>query len=162
MPSTLFEAKALEKMYIDLLDKYGIKVQSHVSRFTETLLERNADLEKRNVGKEVLIFIKKTADAYFKEFADEPSLFFKTVRDVVIPLRKAMESVNNKYEGCFSNDCQMKSVPTELLSLVRLLIDGLNMDNDHFSQATLTISQLLVSNFKKKEYWTGIASKKPL
>ena len=50
----------------------------------------------------------------------------------------------------------MKSVPIELLSLVNLLIDGLYMDNDHFSQATLTISQLLVSNFKKKS--TGLES----
>ena len=37
-----------------------------------------------------------------------------------------------------------------LLELISLLVDGVSVDNMKYSQATLLISQLIVSNFRKK------------
>ena len=67
----------------------------------------------------------------------------------MIPLRKVISEIENNFDGSFPEHCQTKSVPIELISFIRLLVDGLNVDNDHFSQASLTISQLIVANFKQ-------------
>ena len=67
-----------------------------------------------------------------------------------MPLRKPMNFSENKFDGTFMEDCQVMSVPTELLTLVSLLIDGPIIDGSIFSQSSLTFSQLILSNFKQK------------
>ena len=148
-PGTVFEVKVLEEMYMDLLRYHCVKYQSHVTRFAEILLEKNSELEKRNVGRKVVIYFKRTADVLFKEVISEPSSFLRSLRDVVIPLRNAMSAVENTFDGNFPQSCQRQAVPIELLTLISLIIDGLNIDNTQFSQASLTISQLILANFKQ-------------
>ena len=45
-------------------------------------------------------------------------------------------------------DPQQSSVPMEILSLVSTIIDGVNVENEVFSQPALTISQLIHYNFR--------------
>ena len=55
----------------------------------------------------------------------------------------------NKLNETFIENCQVTSVPIELLTLVSLLIDGSNIDISNFRQPFLTVSQLILTNFKQ-------------
>ena len=38
-----------------------------------------------------------------------------------------MEDTNNDFDGSFENDCQRKSIPIQLLTVISMLIDGVGM-----------------------------------
>ena len=60
-----------------------------------------------------------------------------------------MTSAKNEFSGNISSDCQQQSVPTELITLVNMLLEGSNVT--HFSnQNVLTCAQLLLYNFKPR------------
>ena len=60
-----------------------------------------------------------------------------------------MKSIKNEFTGNISSDCQQQSVPTELITLVNMLLEGSNVT--HFSnQNVLTCAQLLLYNFKPR------------
>ena len=60
-----------------------------------------------------------------------------------------MKSVKNDFTGNISSDCQQQSVPTELITLVNMLLEGSNVT--HFTnQNVLTCAQLLLYNFKPR------------
>ena len=56
-----------------------------------------------------------------------------------------------KFDGKFESGCQKESVPSTLKTLVSMLLNGANLkDQDSIdSQASLTISQSILFNFKK-------------
>ena len=56
----------------------------------------------------------------------------------------------NKFDGSFDEGCQNTSVPAELLTFMSILIVGPQVDNTYYSQPALTVSQLILSNFKQK------------
>ena len=149
-PSTVFELKDLERMYIDLLQCHDIIVSSHVSCFSELLIARHQELEKQNIGKKIVVYFKGTADAFLSDALSAPSSFLRSMHELVMPLRKILSSKLNKFIGSFEEDCQAKSVPIELLTLISMLIDGPFIHNRNFSQPALTISQLFLTNFRNK------------
>ena len=57
-PRTIFNAKSLETMYINLLKCHGIQAASHVTRFAEKLLLQIEDLEKKTVGRTISLYFK--------------------------------------------------------------------------------------------------------
>ena len=60
-----------------------------------------------------------------------------------------MKSVKNEFTGNISSDCQQHSVPTDLITLVNMLLEGSNVT--HFTnQNVLTCEQLLLYNFEPK------------
>ena len=61
-----------------------------------------------------------------------------------------MSTVQNRFEGTFSDDSQQNSIPIRLLSLCSMLIDGFNPKDTGFSQPALTVSQLIMHEYKKK------------
>ena len=73
----------------------------------------------------------------------------QSMLDVVCMLRKEMSSIQNKFSGNFLSDCQLKAVPTQLITLISMLIDGCGIENKEFSQESITISQLIQTNFHK-------------
>ena len=60
-----------------------------------------------------------------------------------------MSTVQNWFEGTFS-DSQQNSIPIRLLSLCSMLIDGFNPRDKGFSQPALTVSQLIMHEYRKK------------
>ena len=68
---------------------------------------------------------------------------------IAVPLRNVMEDTKSDFEGSFENDCKLKSVPIQL-HCYYILIDGVGTRNEGFSQQSLTIAQLIQSNFKKR------------
>ena len=63
-----------------------------------------------------------------------------------------LEHKGFSFAGSFPLECQEKSIPTSLKSLVSMIINGLNLkDQNHCeSQACLTVCQTIIFNIKKR------------
>jgi len=68
-------------------------------------------------------------------------------------LRRKLKLHENSFDGKFYQNCQENSVPTSLLIFESLLLEGqiCSYDDNSFSQATLTVSQMTMFNFKRLE-----------
>ena len=153
-PGTIYIAKELELMYITLFKFHDVNVNSHVSRFADSLVEAAPGLRNRTVNKKVTVFFESTIDMLLKDHIDiisEPNEFARSIKDVVIPIRNSMKMIHNKFDGTFAVECQKDSVPIQLLVLISMLVDGTGIDNQGFSQETMTISQLVMYNFRNKQ-----------
>ena len=62
-----------------------------------------------------------------------------------------MKIVKNEFDGSSKNECQKDYVPIELLVLMSMLIDGVSIENQDFSQGTFTMSQLVMYNFGNRK-----------
>ena len=136
-------------MYIDLSQGNGITVKSHVSRFAEKLKSNIHGLETRNIGKKLAVYLTTTANILISAKIMTTSEIGQSMLDVVCMLRKEMNSIQKKFSGKFLSDCQLKAVPTKLITLISMLIDGCGIENKEFSQEATTISQLIQTNFHK-------------
>ena len=139
-------AKDLEKTYLEILSEHGIQYECHTSWFASLLVSNNDDLEKCNIGSKITICFTACADTIFKDMMD-PGTIIRSTRDIVRPLRKLMAEKKNSFNGTFDIDCQLKLIPIQLLTLVNMLIDGPACTT--VSQASLSIAQLIFSNFKQ-------------
>ena len=123
----------------------------NTSRLKERLVFQIPDLQAYKRGRDV--YLAFSADVGFalhkahKEDCDEEAMHLAKTAAIV---RKDM--LVNKYSflGSFEPNCQAKSVPASLLSLVQMILYGPNIDEQACSsgkvQAALTISQLLQYN----------------
>ena len=119
----------LEIKYNDLLTVYGVHYESHVTRFADNIVSQVPGLEKRTVENKAIIL-------------------FRSCEALIIPLREAMKNICNKFEMKFTKNSQRSSVPIELLTLVSMLIDGMDITDELFSQSALTCTQQIMFNFK--------------
>ena len=150
-PGTIFYVKQLEEIYISLLKCHNIDSTSHVTRFSDSLLQAIPDLKKSTVSNKLTVCFKGTINMLLKHHVKVPDDFTRSIRDVVVPIRNSMKIVKNKFDGSFKNECQKDSVPIELLVLISMLVDGVGIENQGFSQETLTISQLVMYNFSNRK-----------
>ena len=58
-----------------------------------------------------------------------------------------MKPVKNEFTGNISSDCQQQFVPTELITLVNMFLEGSNV-TQFTNLNVLTCAQLLLYNFK--------------
>ena len=66
-------------------------------------------------------------------------------------LRNELSNTNDSCNGSFTSNCQDKSIPRKLVTLVSLIIEGCGVENTEYSQQALTIAQLTQTNFHKRE-----------
>ena len=147
-PGTLFQVKSLEEKYIKLLKCHDIPCESHVTRFADILLSQVDGLEKKIINNKVMVYFTTCVDNLLYDHAMHPNTYLKSLRDVVKYTRTSMTSVQNQFENSFSANCQASSILIELLSLISMLIDGVNIDNEIFSQSALTSAQQIMFNFR--------------
>ena len=138
--------KDLEKIYLEVLSKYGIQYESHTSRFASLLFSNNDDLQKRNIGSKITICFTAFADKIFKNMMDHGTII-RSMRDFVRPLRRLKAEKKNSFDRTFDIDCQLKLIAIQLLKLVNMLTDDSACAT--VSQASLSIAQLIISNFKQ-------------
>ena len=77
-----------------------------------------------------------------------PPPYLKSLKCIVNCTRDSMEQIENNFENEFSSNCQESSVPIELLSLISTLIDGVNIENEIFSQPALASAQQIMFNYR--------------
>ena len=130
------------------IEKEGLPHENHITRFGELILA-HAKQFKINKNKHGLnVFSLK--DEYVKATEvdsniDSSMKFLNNASKVVSTIRSLINNTKLKFDATFD---QINSVPQELISLIGLLTDG---DSSPLSpsQSTLTISQMIVYNFKK-------------
>ena len=148
-----FKLADLANMYKSCLQRLGCDTTARVntSRLTERLVFQIPGLQSYNKGRDVyLAFRDDVGFALHKaheEDCDEEAIHLAKTAAIV---RKDMFSNKYSFSGSFEPNCQSKSVPASLLSLVKMILYGPNIVEQACSsgkiQAALTISQLLQYN----------------
>ena len=116
------------------------------------LKQKLPGVELRNIGKKLTLFFKSTADALLNDSINDSDDYYQTLLDTVLPLRQMMEKTsNNLDDNIITNIEQVNSIPIHLLTLVSMLIDGPGVSNHQFLQPSLTIAQLIQTNFRKNK-----------
>ena len=160
-PGTIYYAKELEEIYLTLLKCHDIYFASHVTRFSDCLVEAILELKKCTVDNKVTVFFECTLNILLRDHIEMPDEFTESIKEVVVPIRNSIKMVKNKFDGEFQNEGQKRSVPIELLVLISMLIDGVSIDNKGFSQEVHSVSQLIVYHFgNRKTLEDGTYSRK--
>ena len=161
-----FEVTELESMYANLLHHNIIPYIRHVSRFADKLISAVPELEQRSVK------VKKKFTLYFSHDIDhnllgdlqEPDFFIKSLSKVINATQKVTMDTNNSFNGSFPEDCQKKSIPAQLLSMVTMIIDGTGINKEISQHACYSCSYSCTTKVTGKSplYVTTIGREKHL
>ena len=69
-----------------------------------------------------------------------------------------MSKVRNTFNTHFGNNSQISLVPIEILTLISVLIDGVDISNKTSSQSAVTCSQQIMNNFQKNKRKKSVQS----
>ncbi|CAG2195184.1 unnamed protein product [Mytilus edulis] len=135
----VFKMSDLSKMYGNRLEKMGAEQEGrvHSTRLKNRLLTYVPDIEAYKQGRENLLAFKDDMGQPYEGHA-------------VKIVRSDMMATSSEFNGTFAADCQEKSVPRSLLTLVNMLLYGPDITTDSFSQETLSIAQMLIFNSHKR------------
>jgi len=149
----VFKLSDLLSMYQARLEQLGTATTGriHSTRLKERILSYFPDLHPIKQGREVLlVFNEDVGKALGKACAydaDNDAVYLSRAATVV---RKEMFQTKNSFNGSFDTECQDNSVPSSLLALVSMVINGTNiktLTNDAPAlQSAYSISQLLMYN----------------
>ena len=137
-------------MYMSLLRATNIYYESHVTPFVYNLVLQAPFLEKRLVNN-VTVVCKDAIDEIIHKSSIEPNAFQRSINAVISPIRDEASKVRNTFKTHFGDNSQISSVPIELLTLISVLIDGVDISNKTFSQSAVTRSQQIMYNFQKNK-----------
>ena len=73
----------------------------------------------------------------------------KSCLKVATPIRMEMSKVENDFKFSFPTGCQKTSTPIQLQILCSLLVDGCDPQVSGFSQASLSIAQMIMHQYRK-------------
>ena len=152
----VFKLQTLKKLYSDRIEELGAENgQLHTIRFKERILAAVPDLQAQNKGKEVLLAFMKDIGpalkhAFNADYDTEGMLLAKAANNI----HRDIFKIKQIFNGQFIENCQQKSVPTTLTSLISMILNGPNIKDQLGleginSQASLTISQLVAFNIVK-------------
>ncbi|CAG2215868.1 unnamed protein product [Mytilus edulis] len=149
----VFKMSDLSKMYGNRLEKMGAEQEGrvHSTRLKNRLLTYVPDIEAYKQGRENLLAFKDDIGPALRRACEEDfdSNYMQIYKAVKI-VRSDMMATSSEFNGTFAADCQEKSVPRSLLTLVNMLLYGPDITTDSFSQETLSIAQMLIFNSHKR------------
>ena len=115
-PGTIFYVKQLEEIYISLLKCHNIDSTSHVTRFSDSLLQAIPDLKKSTVSNKLTVCFKGTINMLLKHHVEVPDDFTRSIRDVVVPIRNSMKIIKNNLMGLLKMNVKKTLCPLSYLS----------------------------------------------
>jgi len=137
-------------MYGEQLSQLGGMGSVHRTRLKEELLIQFPDMNAYEEGRDVLLmFDCDVGPAVVKAVHTDwhqDALCLSRAAQIV---RKDMFGPKPSFDGKFDDDCQERSVPTTLLALVRMILEGPSISDQTGRQtvpAALELSQLIVYN----------------
>ena len=148
----IFKLTDLSNLYTTRLKQLGTDAGCvHSTKLKDRILSYFPDMEAHKQGRNlVLIGNEHIGSALSKacEYdADNDAVILAEAAKIV---RRDMMQLKNTFDGSFDNKCQEKSVPSSLVTLVSMVLNGPNIKNQSsfivIPQSVLTISQLLVYN----------------
>lgn len=148
----VFKLADIVKLYSTRLEQLGVEqhVRPHNTELKNRILTFFPDLTAHKEGRDVLLAFDKDLGLALRKACndnyDEEAICLARAANIV---RKDMLQMQDTFSGSFEEDCQLKSVPQSLLTMVMMIINGSNIKSqtsDSFNQATLSIAQLLQFN----------------
>lgn len=147
-----FKVSELRHKYAERLVALGVQKEINKVRFKEKLLSYFPQAQVHNDGKhDVLMFdqgMKQLLKHAFTDYEGDAAILTKAAN---IIRNDILENDGFNFDGSFPPECQNISLPTTLKMFVSMLLNGtgINRQESNESQETLTISQLIVFNYKK-------------
>jgi len=124
----------------------------HATRFKDRILSYFPQLEAHNEGRghSVLLVLSGTAGTSIRNTCqldgESETVIMSHVADFI--RRDIFGNKCPSFDGSFADDCQHRSVPPSLLTLIAMILYGTNIKHEanYQSQTALSLSQLLVFN----------------
>ncbi|CAC5382291.1 unnamed protein product [Mytilus coruscus] len=149
----IFKLADLAKLYSKRLEQLGVVIEGRINttHLKNRILAAIPDLQSHKQGRDVLLIFNEDVGEALKQATsyscdDEGIIIAKAAKIV----RRDMFDTRYSFTGTFNDSCQHESVPQTLVSLVRMILGGPNIETQSSniveSQTTLTISQLLQFN----------------
>lgn len=150
-----FKLTDLANMYKSCLQRLGYDAKAHVNtlRLKERLIFQTPGLQCYNEGHDLYLAFRDDVGFALhkahKQDCDEEVMHLANTAAIV---RKDMLTSKYSFSELLESDCQAKSIPASVLSLVKIVLYGPTIEEQECSsgkiQATLTISQLLQYNVR--------------
>jgi hypothetical protein len=149
-----FKFSTLHQLYEKRLRDLGVQKEINRMRLKEKIMSHFSQAQEQSDGKNSILVFQQGMQQMLKNtmannYEDDALLLAKTAKLV----RREIDSYNGFHFDChFSEGCQKRSVPPLLKTLISMLLNGadLNDQDSTESQANLTISQTILFNFKKR------------
>ena len=149
----IFKLSDLANLYSSTLEQLGTKLPGRVNstKLKNGILSYFPGMEAHTQGREVVLVFNEDVGAALRKAcehdADSDAVYL--ARAATIGFQTKME-----FNGSFRTECQEQSLPTSLLSLVAMVLNGPNIktqsSSSSASQPALSISQLLLHNSCKR------------
>ena len=139
----------LVKLYTVQLEQLGVKQQNHLNstKLKDRILSRVPDLSAHREGRDVLLAFASDVGSALRKACDsdydDDAICLARATKIE---RRDMLKLQSTFTGTFTKECQVKSVPCSLLTLISMIHRGPSIKAqgiDGFSQATLSVAQLL-------------------
>ena len=163
----LFKLSEIHSLYVNRLAELGILKTINKTRLKDLLLKHFPDAQEQYDGRNTIIIFNHALHHMLKE-----ALKKRDFSEDAVILAKAAAIIRNdvfnhkciQFSGSFSPGCQESSVPSSLKSLVSLIFNGPNLkdQDEHESQACLTISQLILYHIKKRPSSSSVKTRHTL
>ena len=148
----VFQLSELTKLYTSRVHQLEENESSsiHATRFKNKILGYFPELEAHTEGRDVLLVTSGTAGKSIKKTCqldgESETVIMSRVAEMI--RRDMFSKATPPFEGTFPDDCQKKSIPDSLLTLVTMILFGTNIKTEanYESQASLSLSQLLLFN----------------
>ena len=157
----IFKLSHLHGLFEDRLCSLGVGKSINKTRFKKQLLDHfSGECQEQSDGKNSLLVFNEGLKKLLKNtmshcnFESEAILMAKLVK---VMRQEICDRKPFQFSGNFPPKCQENSIPTTLKIFISMLLNGPHVqhqDDDHESQACLTISQLVCFNVKSKRHST--------
>ena len=147
----IFKLADLSKMYVKRLEQFGVFLPSRLRSTTlkDRILGQFPDMTESKLGRQVLLAFNNDIGvalkrAYENNYDDEGICLSKAASIV----RRDMFRLKSHFTGSFHEQCQSESVPGTLLALIRMIMQGPDIESQSskMSQEALSMSQLVQFN----------------
>lgn len=147
----LFKMTDLTNLYSNRLQQLGTNIRVHSTKLKNRILGYFPDMEAHKQGREiVLVFNKDIGHALRKaceQDADDDAVHLARAATI---LRRDMFKMKAVFSDSFPSKCLERSVPTSLLALVGMIMNGPSItersNSESLPAAQLSISHLLMYN----------------
>ena len=123
----VFKLKDLTVLYGKRLNQLGTEVSGriHSTKLKDRILAYFPDMEAHKQGRDVVLVSNKDIGSALskacEQDSDNDAIILARAAKIV---RRDMFKLKNTFSGSFAHDCQEKSVPVSLLSLVGMVLCG--------------------------------------
>ena len=103
-----FDSHKLENMYLDYLSEYETSLESHITRFSENLIERAPEYEVIKMDIKQRVFRQKSMHETFSIFLKTSRSWIQSIRTIVQPIRHDIFKHKSSFDGNFMDKKQGK------------------------------------------------------